>query len=84
LLTDGQLIGEDGVAYLGTYLPGLGKTIYFMDPKGKTLYNFSLDVGLTNKFTLTDFSNNGVSPIYETSVIIVPSVIDKTLFSTRV
>ena len=74
MLADGQLIGEDGVAYLNTYLPGLGKTVYFTDPKGKTLYNFSLDVVLTNKFTLGDFSNNCIMQLKSVPLLQLKSV----------
>lgn len=83
-LADGQLTGADGVSYLGNYVPGSGKTVYFTNPNGVTLYNFSPDSALTNKFTLADLSNNNLWPIYETSSIVVPSVLDKTLFSTTV
>ena len=85
-LADGQLYGEDGINYLSNYVPGAGNTIYITNPNGRTLYNFTLDVMNTNNFTLTDFSNNVVWPIYEptptTTSIVVPSALDKSLFST--
>jgi len=82
MLAVGQLFGGDGVAYGNNYLPEISKTVYFTNPNGITLYNFSNDVGNTNNFTLPDLSNNGLWPMYETSSIVVPSVLDKTLFSS--
>jgi hypothetical protein len=46
-----------------------------------TLYIFKVDSLNHNKYTKSDFSNNGIWPIYETSSVVVPSTLDKTLFS---
>lgn len=82
MLANGQLLGNDGMNYTSTYVQGLGKTLYFTDPKGNTLYTFSKDSANINKFTHADFGNNSVWPIYETSQVVVPSILDKTLFSS--
>jgi len=37
-----------------------------------------VDSANKNKFTKSDFSNNSVWPIYDTTVVVVPSVLDKT------
>ena len=75
-----QLTGANGINYLGTYAPGDGRTSYFCDEKGNTLYAFGRDSSLINKYTKADFSNNAVWPIYETDNITVPSTLDKSLF----
>jgi predicted lipoprotein with Yx(FWY)xxD motif len=82
MLTNAQLVGNNGKNYLGTYVEGVGKTVYFTDAKGVTLYAFQPDSFNINKFTHADFSNNGSWPIYDTTKIVVPSVLDKTLFGS--
>jgi len=82
MLTNTQLIGKDGKNYLSTYAEGLGKTVYFTDAYGVTLYTFKPDSFNINKFTLPDFSNDAVWPIYDTDKIVVPSYLDKSLFSS--
>lgn len=77
-----QLTGHDGKNYLSNYTEGTGKTLYFTDGAGLTLYTFKKDSANNNNFTASDFSNNGVWPIYETDKIVVPSVLDKTLFGS--
>ena len=59
---------------------GNGKTIYFTNGIGRTIYTFSLDSFNINKFTKADLSNNNDFPIYEQTQMVVPSVLDKTLF----
>jgi predicted lipoprotein with Yx(FWY)xxD motif len=81
MLANAQLVGNDGKAYTSTYTVGTGTTLYFTDPKGLTLYKFSKDSFNINKFTKADFSNNATWPIYDTTVIVVPSILDKTLFA---
>lgn len=76
-----QLTGADGIKYLSDYTPGDGRTAYFCDEKGNTLYFFGKDSALTNKFTKPDFSNDAVWPIYQTENITVPSTVDKSLFA---
>ena len=82
MLVNAQLVGNDGKNYTGTYTEGTGKTLYFSDALGKTLYAFVRDSFNNNNFTKSDFSNNSVWPIYETDVAVVPSYLDKTLFSS--
>jgi predicted lipoprotein with Yx(FWY)xxD motif len=78
----GQLVGNDGKDYLDTYVVGTGKTLYFTDAKGVTLYTFSPDSFNINKYTKSDFSNNATWPIYDTTTVVVPSNLDKTLFGS--
>ncbi len=82
MLVNAQLKGLDGKDYTGNYVEGTGKTLYFSDPKGVTLYVFSKDSSFVNKFTKSDLSNNSVWPIYNLSEIVVPSTLDKALFDT--
>jgi predicted lipoprotein with Yx(FWY)xxD motif len=82
MLTNGQLVGNDGKNYLSTYVEGVGKTVYFTDANGLTLYIFTPDSFNINKYTKSDFSNNGAWPIYDTTAMVVPSTLDKTLFSS--
>jgi predicted lipoprotein with Yx(FWY)xxD motif len=81
MLTNTQLIGKDGNHYKSDYTLGDGATTYFTDSKGLTLYVFKKDSANLNKFTKPDFSNNATCPIYDTAAIVVPSILDKTLFS---
>jgi predicted lipoprotein with Yx(FWY)xxD motif len=82
MLANTQLIGNDGKNYTGNYTEGSGNTIYFTNDRGVTLYTFSKDKLNTNTFTKNDFSNNPIWPIYETDRIVVPSVLDKSLFGS--
>jgi len=77
-----QLTGLDGNNYKNDYTIGVGKTVYFTSGAGRTLYTFIVDSFNVNKFTKGDFSNNAIFPIYEQEQIIVPSVLNKTLFGT--
>jgi len=80
MIANFQLTGANGINYLSTYAPGDGRTNYFSDGKGNTLYAFAKDSALLNKFTKPDFSNNTAWPMYETENITVPSTLDKSLF----
>lgn len=80
MLASKQLTGQDGINYKGDYTPGTALTTYFTDGSGKTIYTFATDRFETNTFTAPDFSNDHLFPIYQEDEIIVPSVIDKTLF----
>lgn len=82
MLVNAQLTGHDGKNYLGTYEEGEGKTLYFTDGNGVTLYSFVNDQFNTNNFTSPDFSNDAVWPIYETDQVVVPSTLDKSLFGS--
>ncbi len=80
MLADNQLKGLDGNDYKSDYSIGVGKTIYFTNGKGRTIYTFAVDSFNINKFTKPDLSNNNVFPLYEEEKIVVPSILDKTLF----
>ena len=80
MIANYQLTGLNGTNYLNTYAPGDGRTNYFTDDKGNTLYAFAKDSAYINKFTKPDFSNNASWPVYETGNITVPSTVDKSLF----
>ncbi len=86
MLAKAQLVGKDGKNYIvsatNVYSEGIGKTTYFTDLTGRTLYEFAHDSLNINKYTKADFSNNGTWPIYETDKIVVPSILDKTMFSS--
>jgi len=82
MCANAQLVGNDSKNYTGAFVEGIGKTNYFTDGKGVTLYVFSKDSLNHNKFTKSDFSNNSVWPVYETSEKIVPSTLNQTLFGT--
>jgi predicted lipoprotein with Yx(FWY)xxD motif len=88
MLAKSQLVGANGKSYVvsaaDVYSEGVGSTVYFTDLAGRTLYAFAKDSANVNKFTKPDFSNNAVWPIYETGKVVVPSVLDKTLFSSIV
>lgn len=72
-----QLVGRDsgGVEtnLTSNYEPGDEQTFYMTDAYGNTLYLFSNDENGVNNFTADDFSNNGVWPIYEETLMEVPS-----------
>jgi predicted lipoprotein with Yx(FWY)xxD motif len=80
MLADKQLRGLDGNDYKSDYTQGTGKTVYFTNSVGRTIYTFSVDSFNINKFTKPDLSNNGVFTIDEDAEIVVPSILDKTLF----
>jgi predicted lipoprotein with Yx(FWY)xxD motif len=82
MLVNAQLVGNDGKNYKSDYTEGNGKTLYFSDTKGVTLYAFTKDSFNINKYTKPDFSNNATWPIYETDKAVAPSTIDKTLFGS--
>jgi predicted lipoprotein with Yx(FWY)xxD motif len=81
MLANGQMVGGDGKDYLDTYLEGVGKTVYFTDDRGLALYIFTPDSSNINKYTHPDFSNDAYWPIYQVTQAVVPSSLDKTLFS---
>jgi predicted lipoprotein with Yx(FWY)xxD motif len=80
MLADKQLKGLDGKNYKSDFTIGTGNTIYFTNGIGRTIYTFSLDSFNINKFTKPDLTNNNVFPIYEQTQVVIPSVLDKTLF----
>lgn len=80
MLMDGNLKGLDGVTYTGKYVPGIERVKYLVDAYGRTLYTFTRDSLLKNKFTNSTFSNNVVWPIYNDTLKSFPSGISDTLF----
>jgi len=85
MIANFQLTGANGKLYKSDLTEGVGRTAYFTDGQGRTLYSFGPDSAYKNKFTRADFSNNSVWPIFETSpnvTITVPSFLDASLFET--
>jgi predicted lipoprotein with Yx(FWY)xxD motif len=82
MLANWQLIGGDGNHYKSDYSLGDGNTVFFTDALGRTLYAFKKDSANHNKFTKPDFSNDPTWPTYDTATLSVPSVLDKTQFSS--
>jgi len=80
MIANHQLTGANGTNYLGNYTPGDGRSIYFTDAGGHTLYSFSRDSSMNNNFTQPDLSNNAIWPLYENQHIVVPSTLNKNLF----
>jgi len=81
-----QLVGSDAKNYVASatnvYTEGVGATVYFTDLVGRTLYSYYKDSANVNKYTKADLTNNGTWPIYETDKIVVPSILDKSLFGS--
>ena len=82
MLANWQLIGGDGNHYKSDYSLGDGNTVFFTDALGRTLYAFKKDSANHNKFTKPDFSNDPTWPTYDTAALSVPSILDKTQFSS--
>jgi predicted lipoprotein with Yx(FWY)xxD motif len=83
MLANWQLVGKDGKNYKPDYTAGTGNTLYFTDGLGHTLYSFKADSVNRNRFTASDFSNNGLWPCYEIpGSLSFPSVLDKTDFTS--
>ena len=85
MLASSQLVGNDGMNYIQSgnqIVAGTGMTQYLTDPYGRTLYLFSHDSSLENKFTASNFSNNSVWPIDTTGMVNnVPSILPATQFA---
>ncbi|GAB3321556.1 hypothetical protein GCM10027299_16160 [Larkinella ripae] len=82
MMANAQLVGHNGKSYTSDYKEGTGKTIYFTDGQGRTLYGFRNDKKNKNNFTKADFSNNAVWPLYEETLKEIPSTVDKSLFGS--
>ncbi|MDB5155827.1 MAG: hypothetical protein JWR50_534 [Mucilaginibacter sp.] len=83
MFANAQLVGLDGAQYTDQGVAGTAVSQYFTDPAGHTLYMFSKDTHNTNTFTKADLSNNTVWPMDEvTAVASIPTVLDKTQFTT--
>lgn len=71
-----QLMGHDGKNYIDDYTEGDGDTFYITDIFGRTLYIFINDTKDDNNFTNPDFSNDGVWPIAQIDLEMIPSILD--------
>jgi len=80
MIANYQLTGHNGKTYKSDLTEGTGRTAYFVDARGNTLYTFRNDSFNVNKFTKPDFSNNANFPVYENESVVVPTALDKTLF----
>lgn len=81
-----QLVGSDGKQYIyegAQQKEGQGLTPYLTDDHGKTLYQFTKDSANNNNYTVADFSNDALWPMYQLPAIkSVPSSLNKNLFAT--
>lgn len=77
-----QLVGADGLNYLGDYTEGDGETPYIVDIEGNTLYAFAPDKKDTNNYTEPDFSNDAIWPIAEITLDKIPSILNAADFGT--
>ncbi|NJB70148.1 putative lipoprotein with Yx(FWY)xxD motif [Saonia flava] len=86
MISVAQLVGRDSdgneTNLTGEYIPGDEETLYVTDDEGNTLYTFIGDKKNQNNFTADDFSNNGVWPIFHTSIEGLPSILDSSDFGT--
>ena len=82
MVCNAQLVGHDGENYKSDYSLGDGKTIYFTDGNGRTLYAFRSDGFNDNTFTKSDFSNDGIWPIYQTISGSLPSIVSASDISS--
>ncbi len=86
MMTQAQLVGRDSngdeTNLTDTYEPGDEQTFYMTDANGNTLYRFVNDTSGDNNFTVDDFSNNAVWPIFEEALQNVPSILNPADFDT--
>ncbi len=82
MVANGQLVGIDGISYTDQYQAGAGLTEYLVDDMGRTLYTFVNDFAGVNNFTASDFSNDGVWPLYEADLGEIPSTYSSSDFRT--
>ncbi len=84
MLVRSQLVGRDAngneTNLNSSFEPGDEDTFYITDDRGNTLYHFINDENGANNFTASDFSNNGVWPIFHTDIQNVPSAISTAGF----
>ena len=73
MVANAQLTGMDGKSYLSDYTEGTGNTRYFTDAAGRTLYIFVNDSQDNNSYTLPDFSNDSVWPVFHTEIENLPT-----------
>lgn len=81
MLINNQLTGNDGKKYKADYTEGEAKTIYLTDAKGRALYAFKNDKANKNNFTKEGVESKAWI-VYAADQIVVPSKLDKSLFST--
>lgn len=81
MLVSTQLVGNDGKNYKGDYAEGDGKTAYLTDSQGRSLYAFKNDKANKNNFTKEGVASTSWI-VFEANDVIVPSKLDKSLFST--
>ncbi|MEO9965432.1 MAG: hypothetical protein ABJF11_06580 [Reichenbachiella sp.] len=82
MYANAQLVGSDGKNYTSTYEEGEGATAYFVNAEGRTLYIFVSDSKDVNNYTASDFSNDGIWPVYTKTIDAVASTIDVADFGT--
>jgi len=86
MMAKAQLVGRDANAnetnLTSDFSPGEEETTYITDAEGNTLYGFVNDTTNDNNFTADDFSNNGVWPIFETTLENVPSILNLADFGS--
>lgn len=77
-----QLVGKDSVKYTSKYVPGEEQVLFITDDYGRTLYQFTKDSFNINKYTLPDFSNDPIWPIYQEGTLQgVPTILTKGDFA---
>ena len=81
MLVNNQLTGNDGKKYKSDNTEGEAKTTYLTDGKGRALYTFKNDKSKKNNFS-KEGAENKAWILYEANQIVVPSKLDKSLFST--
>ncbi len=86
MMVSAQLVGKDSngneTNLKSDYTEGDEETFYMVDAEGNTLYSFVNDTNGANSFTKDDFSNNGVWPIFETTLANIPSVLTASDFGS--
>jgi predicted lipoprotein with Yx(FWY)xxD motif len=82
MLASKQLVGLDGKNYKADGTAGDGATIYLTGSGGRTLYAFVNDTFNTNKFTAADLSNDALWPMYQSTVMRVPSILKDQVTQT--
>jgi predicted lipoprotein with Yx(FWY)xxD motif len=83
MLSNAQLVGNDGKSYKADYTEGTAETQFIVDSLGRTLYAFARDSSMNNNWTTNDATHDATWPIYEVNTIEdIPSALDKTLFGT--
>ena len=82
LLGARQLTGLDGKNYTFDTKEGTGQSVYLIDSLGRTLYAFANDKRGKNNDTTADLSNNPTWPIFTTTLVDLPSSLNRADFGT--